>query len=729
MAKCAALGACAVALLPLAAADAWLQSGHDAARTAFSTDAGPAWDDVAFTIPLLAPGEATEGTPNVFVRGRTAYVDLSLDDGTTKATRDTPDTARDVLLRVDLDTMAVRRELEPEGQMGIVAMDDARIYIEYYGRVDAYELDGGELLWTWEPPRGPGIGLTSCTAPAILPEAVVLGCDQAAPASSALFILPLSSFVVRLDPESGEERWRWQRPSVAAAPASGDVPFTNGIAVVEDTVIAVITENGARPSARVDRLFALDLADGTLRWTADNDATNAVYGVTTDAAAESTRLPGTPVAGRGTSLYAKGDDLRRYDVTDGTLLGTASFGSPPLSAAQASSIAIAEGRVLASTETTLRSFDPVTLDAQWDLSVAAPEFFDWRVLAAARDAAYATTYTVDDPSQVFLGTFAKTAVLAADLGTGVLRWRHEFDGGINYALGDGTLVAVTRSGNLTVLGASAASIRVAATVSDVHPAPGEPTRVDLADTGPGALGPATSFLADWGDGTVSEWQESPVLAHAYAEPGDVTARLQARNDAGQTASEFVTFHVGAEPPNLVSVAFSPENQERTFFLLGLALTGAGALFGVTRVGAKRRRLARELAAIDKVHAATRHDPPACDKALAERKAHARGLLVDAKIDEAQFALLERRIDELARDLRLAALDERFQFLPLGMVRQLHEMLADGRVTEWEREHFETALERERTMSDEQKANVRALVEEWFARDAGDGAGDPGRGAK
>ncbi|HLE96734.1 MAG TPA: hypothetical protein VI997_05120, partial [Candidatus Thermoplasmatota archaeon] len=66
---------------------------------------------------------------------------------------------------------------------------------------------------------------------------------------------------------------------------------------------------------------------------------------------------------------------------------------------------------------------------------------------------------------------------------------------------------------------------------------------------------------------------------------------------------------------------------------------------------------------------------------------------------------------------LGALDERFQFLPLGMVEQLRDMLEDGRVTRWEREHFLTALERETTMHPEQKAAVRRLVDEWFERDS------------
>lgn len=105
----------------------------------------------------------------------------------------------------------------------------------------------------------------------------------------------------------------------------------------------------------------------------------------------------------------------------------------------------------------------------------------------------------------------------------------------------------------------------------------------------------------------------------------------------------------------------------------------------------------------------------------ERKAHCRGLLMDGKLDEAQFAVLESRVSELARDLRVSALDDRFDFLPYGLVKSLRDMLADGRVSAWERKHVVRALDEDDVLTKAQKKKVRDLVDGWFRRDAGTSA--------
>ena len=74
--------------------------------------------------------------------------------------------------------------------------------------------------------------------------------------------------------------------------------------------------------------------------------------------------------------------------------------------------------------------------------------------------------------------------------------------------------------------------------------------------------------------------------------------------------------------------------------------------------------------------------------------------------------------ELAGSLRIETIDDEFGFLSVSMARSLREILADGRVTRLEREHFLSALERDVILSHEQKAKVRGMIDDWFARDAG-----------
>jgi hypothetical protein len=275
--------------------------------------------------------------------------------------------------------------------------------------------------------------------------------------------------------------------------------------------------------------------------------------------------------------------------------------------------------------------------------------------------------------------------------------------------------------NVTVLGETRASPVVHAQASSEFPAPGADVSVDLSGTTAGAFGPATTFRADWGDGTLTDWQSEPFLAHAYAEAGDHMARFQVGNDAGQTSSQVVVLHVGGTPPprlNPIQQAFAPENQDATWGVIGLVVAAAGTLYGFTRLRRRRSRLAQQLDALEAAYAGTCSDPPACEAALARERAAARALLVEGKLDEAHFAVLDRRIDELRAQFRQDVLEHQLDFLPARLLRDLRAALADGRISSLERRHVLDALERDPTLTPDYKAMVRRLVEEWHARDAG-----------
>jgi hypothetical protein len=296
-------------------------------------------------------------------------------------------------------------------------------------------------------------------------------------------------------------------------------------------------------------------------------------------------------------------------------------------------------------------------------------------------------------------------------------------GGLRYALGEGIAVTVAQDGHVAVFGRTAASIQPALTVSERFPAVGGAVRLDLAGTGPGVLGPATEFRVEWGDGRIDTWQSEPTFEHAYMAPGEVQGRAFARNDAGQVASESFDLHVGGSPPrelNLAQQALAPENYDLTFGLLGVMLALAGGMLAVARARRRRRRVNREVAAIEAAYEATKDRPRDCEAALAERRAHVQGLGLDGRLDQPEVLLLERRLDDLARGHRLGMLESRFQFLPYGFVMSLREMLADGAISLWEREHLLRAIDADRSMTAPQKKKVRGLVEEWADRDEGVG---------
>lgn len=318
-----------------------------------------------------------------------------------------------------------------------------------------------------------------------------------------------------------------------------------------------------------------------------------------------------------------------------------------------------------------------------------------------------------------VGVNAASELLAVDARTGALRWRLDLGARSYLAAADGLVAAVDDRGFVTLIGRAAWSLRPTFAATTAYPQPGEPVEIDLSATPPSPLGPPTAFRVDWGDGTLDEWSPEPRRAHVYATAGDANARVFARNEANQTASAPLVFHVGQHDPavNILNSPLSDEYQNTTFFLLGLVVTALIGAFSIARAGRKRRRFARELRELEEEHARLANDARACDAMLQRRRATARALFLRGAVEEAHATFLVARVDELRRSSRLDAVDHKLKFLPHGMVLHLHRLLDDARIDSFERAHFLAALEAESSITRDQKAHVRAVIDEWFARDA------------
>lgn len=269
------------------------------------------------------------------------------------------------------------------------------------------------------------------------------------------------------------------------------------------------------------------------------------------------------------------------------------------------------------------------------------------------------------------------------------------------------------SGRAVLLGPAEDSLVPAVSLSTRYPAIDEPVTLTVDGQAP------TRLLVAWGDGAIDPLAPGESASRAYAAPGLRTVRVTAVHEDDRTATREVAVYVGQEPPperNAIETAFARENQDLTFGLLGIALAVTGGLLAVGRTRRRRGILQRELDAIGQTYEHHRGNPGACEVALDERRAHVGAHLAEGRLDEAQVALLERRIDELSRQVRLSVLDERFQFLPHGMVLALRDMLGDGRISSWERQHVLEVLERDEVLTDAQKGRVRTLLDDWFVHD-------------
>jgi outer membrane protein assembly factor BamB len=738
---------------------AWLQTGYDAARTSAPADEGPLADEVAWTVQLPGGRVGGYGTA-ILVMGGSVYVLTGAYPGLGEGL------TTNGLFRVDVHTAQVTLLVEFDAPPNVIASDGQALYVARDNGLGAYALDGS-VLWERDLPQGFASRVfASCSDMALRNSTLYLACTEVdgvptGAAQPVLFdydgSLVSTAVVATVDARTGATGWVWSEDPAnstqggpnADAPTSTQ-PHTdseaNWLSVVGPYVFATNFERagyflgpGFEPGTPLEpafadlfvagaSLWALNEEDGSVRWVHNVTSGKRVAAGYAGTPAEEVVTdeppgPSGALTGTTTAVYVTLDRFEALNPALGDVLWTADVGAEDATRFEnANAIALRDTALYVASTQTVHRFDTETKQSLWRYTLPANEGWGTAFVVTGR-ALYGRAYADADG---YNAIYAFDPAVRPE-GQRVL-WRHAFQsatptGGqlFRYAVGDGVLAVAGQDGALALLGRTAASLRPAAQASTAFPPAGQEVRVDLSGTAPGLLGPATRFRADWGDGSASDWQASPVLTHAYAAAGEREARVWAGNDANQTSSEVVVFHVGSAPPVALSPlqqAFAPENQNLTLFFVGLALTAMAAVPGVARLRRKRSRLREELKALERAYAMTRERPGDCEAALAERKARARGMLLDGKLDEAQFAILEKRIDELRGTLRLGALEGPLRFLPYSMVLALREVLADGRVTAWEREQFLAALERDEHLHPEQKQKVRAQLDAWFAHDAG-----------
>lgn len=712
---------------PAASAVPYLQKGFDAARTGATTDPGPAVLEEAFSVDLNG-SSVTEAPPVVI--GDAIYALVGGED------QDEPS----ALYRVDLATAERLQITDLPTRSSSLASDGERLLVAEGARVAAYTLDGEGPIWTWDYPDVLPVAPASeesylCVAGALHKGTYYVGCSQADIDDAASFQVegvgpqdasPSSrSFVAALDPETGEPHWTWIEPDRSQAgndPDSASGSQARHLAVAGGTVTLVTGESSGATGedAPRTRLWGLHRSTGETRWDASWMLRDR-YSVSEEGSTGvDYKIGVAPIIATSNAIYVNlGNSVEAIEPTNGTTVfaeglpdrdGTwFSMGTFEM-ALRGDALFVGSGERLLRFDLSVRkwTWETTLQDGGWDGSTG---------LLATDEALLGHT----DASDTIRG------YRAFSLEDGELLWQRRIEhtadpnNRLVHAVGEGVLAFLTSEGQLTVVGSTPASIQPTAETSDLYPAVEEPVRVNLSDTEPGVLGNETEFSVAWGDGRTSPWQASPAFEHAYGASGDHTAVFRARNDAGQTARTEVTFHVGEDPPpepNVVETAFQRENQDLTFGVLGIVVALGGGVIAVARRRRKRGRLERELAAIQEVYEANEDQPRACEAALAERRAHVQGLLLDGKIEDGQAQILENRIDELSRQVRVGLLDERFQFLPHGLVLSLKDMLEDGQITAWEREHVLSALEGDETLTEDQRDRVRDLVDEWFSRDTG-----------
>ncbi len=286
---------------------------------------------------------------------------------------------------------------------------------------------------------------------------------------------------------------------------------------------------------------------------------------------------------------------------------------------------------------------------------------------------------------------------------------------------DGGVVVADTDGQVVRLGLAEPSRRPLLAVSSDYPKPREEFVV-RPQAAPGTS--PVRFMVQWGSGPLEDILPGEEARTQFAAEGIRTLRVTAVFTDGRTATTEHLLDVGGSPPptasdddlNFIQRAFARENQDLTFGVLGLAVALGGGLLAFGRGRRRRRLVRRELEAIENSVASAGGAPERLEAALTVHRAKVRELGLAGKLDHAGTILLDRRLDELARQARLDVLENEFGFLTVGMARTLRGMLADARISSWERAHMLEAVDRASDLTPDQRARVRLQIEAWFEQD-------------
>jgi hypothetical protein len=699
-----------------------LQTGANAARTGVVDGPLPLTEDVSFIVEL--PGTLSDRAVPL-IHGGDAYLMMRARGGAN-------DLRNNAIYRVSLSNASVEKIATLEEAGTIFAIEGQRIFVADSRHVTSYPLAGGPAERSWAFPES-AIGNP-------------FYCSDLAVDRGEIFVYCLrlnageASFVAVLSAETLEPRWVSYRglaeQSIMEPPTGPRSPSAAGsgvLAVIGDHVLLSLSKVAAAEGVASYHVIALARANGAFEW--QKNSTQPLD----QAGLARYQQYGAWFAGQGNNPFyypaaSTGDDQFAYMKLDG-LIGARLVGGNEVWRASVraddgapldsgSGLAIRGSNLFVTTQQTLYRFDTErrSLEKRWLLP---------------SDQAWATSIPLIGPELIYARSYRDTP----DGKT--INWIHAFNQSElkpvwslelpaltsevalpehSFGAGEGVIVTLSANGQVRVIGSTPMSISAWATPSTLYPALGSPVWLNLTGFSPAGISPLV-YAVDWGEGSRSDWNASAAVQHTYTKKGDYVATVYVRNEFGQSNRFAVSLYAGTpapEPPprlNFVQRAFSESNQDMTWGLLGIFVALPGGVIGIVRLQRRRRRLERELDALAADYEATKKNPLRCEAVLQARRTRAQSLLMGGKLEQGQFTMLERRIEELRAQLRLGEVGSRLDFLPLGLYNALQAVLKDGNVSPTEHTTFLAALEKEQLLTPAQKKEVRAVVDEWFRHDA------------
>lgn len=264
-------------------------------------------------------------------------------------------------------------------------------------------------------------------------------------------------------------------------------------------------------------------------------------------------------------------------------------------------------------------------------------------------------------------------------------------------------------GNGVLLGTADPALLPTLEVGNGFPGPGERVTLTTRVVG-GVL--AGSVLVHWGEGPIESVPPDVPVSHQYSTPGIRNVRATAVYPDGRTATAEVLIEVGGTGPQdltFMQTAFAPENQDATWGVIGLVLVVVGSLVTVGRTYRRRTVLERELKRLHQIQLRSTEDLVGAIRAVDAYRNDLQDAFTKGRFDDAQFSVLEIRVQRLARAFRHRLMSPFEARMSPGFHRLLETCLEDGVLTTAEAKRLLEGLKHEKRVSDGEKLEIARLL--------------------
>jgi parallel beta-helix repeat protein len=139
------------------------------------------------------------------------------------------------------------------------------------------------------------------------------------------------------------------------------------------------------------------------------------------------------------------------------------------------------------------------------------------------------------------------------------------------------------------------------------------------------------------------------------------------------------------------------------------------LFGFYRVRKKKGALKTYMAEIDEISTKS-EDPVEYDYKLSELEEKINADFRDGHVEDLHYMMLQDIISSRRGEARKAEISQKFDRLPEGVVKNLDEMLKDGKISREEYEGFVATISKTTTLSPFEKKELSKMIGKWEVED-------------